>query len=82
MAQNIADFTIDIRIDGQPSCCRRLCDAGWRFEYCNETKFVSAVHPLGGKQSVVEVCQISRTGFEHKEIGEQIAMLLNGGNHQ
>lgn len=73
--------TIDLMVDGQPESCKKLYAAGWRFAYCGETRFVSAEHPLGGKQSVVEVSRIGRNGFDVDEIGNAIAMMLNGGNH-
>lgn len=76
MASN--DLTVDIRVIGQPECCQKLVEAGWRFTYQPETKFIQADHPLGGKQSIVEVIDISRNGFECDEIGNAIAMLLNG----
>ena len=58
---------VDLIVSGQPSCCEKLKAAGWMFSYDHETRFVSAEHPLGGKQSVVEVIRISRSGFD--EIG-------------
>jgi hypothetical protein len=73
---------VDLTVSGQPTCCAKLKAAGWKFSYDRETRFVSAEHPLGGKQSVVEVSRIGRSGFDADEIGEQIAMLLNGGNDQ
>jgi hypothetical protein len=39
---------------------------------------VQADHPLGGKHSVVEVIDDGHTGYECDEIGNAIAMLLNG----
>ena len=77
----LGEVTIDLMVDGQPESCKKLYAAGWRFSYCAETRFVSAEHPLGGKQSVVEVSRIGRTGFDCNEIGSAIAMMLNGGNH-
>jgi hypothetical protein len=65
-------------------------ELGWVFDYDDDTGFVSATHPKGGKRSIVEVCGIHRlmsftplsiTVAESHEIGRQIAMLLNGGNH-
>ena len=77
-----SEMTIDLRIEGQPESCKRLHADGWRFSYCPETDFVSAEHPLGGKQSVVQVLRVGRTGFDAHEIGRAIAMMLNGGNHR
>jgi hypothetical protein len=77
----LGTFTIDLIVEGQPESCKKLYDAGWRFSYCEQTRFVSAEHPLGGKQSVVEVSLISRTEFDANDIGHSIAMMLNGGNH-
>lgn len=77
---SIGTVHVDLTIEGQPECCAKLRKAGWKFSYDKWTRFVSAEHPLGGKQSVVEVCCIARTEFEMDEIGERIAMLLNGGN--
>lgn len=76
------ELTIDLIVEGQPECCRKLYENGWRFSYCPETRFVSAEHPLGGKQSVVEVYQVGRSGFDVDELGRSIAMMLNGGNHE
>lgn len=64
----------------QPSCAKRLTSAGWRFEWQPEAGFVAAEHPLGGKQSVVRVSHVGRTGFDVNEIGQAIATMLNGGN--
>jgi hypothetical protein len=82
MAGGEIEVTIDLMVEGQPECCAALYAAGWRFSYCNETRFVSAEHPLGGKQSVVEVSRIGRSGFDTEQIGSAIAMMLNGGNHE
>jgi hypothetical protein len=79
---NIGTVTVDLIVEGQPESCKRLHHDGWRFSYCDKTRFVSAIHPLGGKQSVVEVLRIGRSGFDIDEIGNAIAMMLNGGNHQ
>ena len=75
-------ITIDLMVLGQPECCKALYLAGWRFSFDSDTRFVSAEHPLGEKQSVVEVLRVGRTGFDANEIGQAIAMMLNGGNHQ
>lgn len=64
----------------QPECCRRLMEVGWKFSYSDG--FVSAEHPLGGKQTVVEVYGISRPGFEVDQIGKAIVALLTGGNDE
>jgi hypothetical protein len=72
------EYAVDIRVVGQPECCRKLVEAGWKFTYQPATKFIQADHPLGGKQSIVEVIDIGRTEIECDEIGKAIAMLLNG----
>lgn len=72
------EATVNITVVGQPECCRKLVDAGWVFRWEPEARFVSAEHPLGGKQSIVQVYDRCRTGFEVNQIGEAIAMLLNG----
>lgn len=54
--------------------------AGWRFEYDDETRFVGAEHPRGGKFSV---CKIHATGQGAKfriEVGQAIAGMLNRGD--
>lgn len=79
-SKDVAKMTIHLTVEGKPECCRKLREAGWKFDYCPVTRFVSARHPLGGVQSVVEVYHVSRTTFDADEIGRQIAMLLNGGN--
>lgn len=61
----------------QPECVRQLVEAGWRFKWDAETSFVSAEHPLGGKQSVVEVLPVGRNGFDRNQIGQSIEELLN-----
>lgn len=62
----------------QPECCRKLVSAGWKFAWCGQdVGFVIAEHPLGGKQSVVEVCRVSISGFDADEIGRAIADLMN-----
>jgi len=78
--KDVLSVNVNLTIEGQPQCCAKLREAGWRFDYDTETRFVSASHPLGGKQSVVEIHRICRTKFDTDEIGQQIAMLLNGGN--
>ena len=79
---SIGTVTVDLVVKGQPESCKKLHAAGWRFSYCNKTRFVSARHPLGGKLSVVEVLRTSPVGLDVDEIGNAIAMMLNGGNHQ
>lgn len=78
----VGELTIDLTVEGQPECCKKLYASGWRFAYCPETRFVSAEHPLGGKQSVVEVYRVGRSGFDVDELGRAISMMLNGGNHE
>lgn len=72
------EYTVDLRVVGQPQCCKALRLGGWVFRWDRDTRFVSAEHPRGGKQSVVSVCNIGRSGFDVDEIGRQITMLLNG----
>lgn len=62
----------------QPMCCKKLVELGWEFKWDPKTRFVAANHPLGGCQSVVEVCLSGRSGFDINEIGREIALLLNG----
>ena len=64
--------------DNQPEWCQKLVKAGWRFRYDPATRFVSAEHPLGGKQSIAEIMRIGRDGFDVDELGEQLAAFLNG----
>ncbi len=78
---SVGTVTIDLIVEGQPECCKALHAAGWRFKFDSDTLFVSAEHPLGGKQSIVEVSRVGRTKFDANEIGQAIAMMLNGGNH-
>ena len=69
--------------DGQPEWCQKLVKSGWRFRYDPATRFVSAEHPLGGKQSIAEIIWIARTGFDADGFGRQIAAMLNGAsNHR
>lgn len=48
-------------------------DNGWEFKYNPSTKYVSAEHKNGGKQSVCEV----KNGFDDKAFGHFIADCLN-----
>ena len=64
--------------DNQPEWCQKLVKAGWRFRYDPATRFVSAEHPLGGKQSIAEIMRIGRDGFDVDELGELLAAILNG----
>jgi hypothetical protein len=73
-----SDITVDIRVVGQPECCRKLKEAGWTFEYQPSVKFIQGNNPKGGKISVIQVISISRYAFDCDEIGNAIAMLLNG----
>ena len=77
----LGELTIDLMIEGQPETCKRLTKARWKFSYCSETRFITAEHPLSGKQSVGIILRISRTDFDMNEIGDAIAMMLNGENH-
>lgn len=79
MASNVGNVTINLHKIGQPECCKKLREAGWKFSYSRECMYVGAEHPLGGKKSVVEVMRVCRNGFDEHEIGEAIASLLNGG---
>ena len=63
---------------GQPEWCRKLIEVGWRFSYDPATRFVSAEHPLGGRQSIAEIMRIGRTGFDADEVGRRLAEMLNG----
>ena len=76
---NAEDLQIDLRVVGQPECCRGLREKGWKFSYNEDTWFVYAEHPFGGRRTVVEVLRRGLSLQEINEIGEQIAMLLNGG---
>lgn len=67
--------------DNHPEWCRKLVKTGWRFRYDPATRFVSAEHPLGGKQSIAEIMRIARTGFDANEFGRLIAAMLNGLNN-
>ena len=67
--------------DGQPEWCQKLVEAGWRFRYDPATRFVSAEHPLGGKQSIAEIMRIGRTGFDPDEFGRRFAAMLNESNN-
>jgi hypothetical protein len=84
-------LTVDLLVEGQPECCARLCEQGWKFKYDEDAGFVLATHPMGGKKSIVEVMGVHRllsfsplpiAVSDSHEIGRQIAMLLNGGNHR
>lgn len=61
------------------SPCQELLDGGWQFSYCPDTWFVSAEHPHGGKQSIVEVSRMRWSEKESHDMGHAIATLLNGG---
>lgn len=66
-------------MNNQPECCRKLVEAGWEFHWCGDgVSFVAAEHPMGGKQSVVEVLRVGRNGFDRNEIGNAITALMNG----
>jgi hypothetical protein len=58
-----------------------FADAGWKFTYDHETRFVQAEHPLGGKFSVCEVSRMTRTGggtpITWDEVGEAFAAFLS-----
>ena len=64
--------------DAQPEWCRKLVEAGWRFRYDPATRFVSAEHPFGGKQSIAEVTRTILGDFDADEFGKQLAAMLNG----
>lgn len=64
----------------QPTCCKKLVTGGWRFEYQPDTRFVEAIHHLGGKQLLVKVSMIGQSDCDVDEIGRSIAELLNGNN--
>lgn len=66
----------------QPYCAKKLVEAGWRFEWQPEAGFIAAEHPLGGKQSVIDVCRTGRSGFDRDEIGVAIAAILNGSSRE
>jgi len=72
---------VDLPLEAQPESCKKLYSAGWRFSYCSKTRFVFAEHPLGGKQSIVEVLLIGQSELDANEIGQAIATMLNGGSH-
>lgn len=85
-SKDALDVHVNLTVEGQPKRCASLREAGWRFEYDPDTRFVSAIHPRGGMQSVVELLRVRQTlsfmTVDEHEIGRQIAMLLNGGNHE
>ena len=64
--------------DGQPEWCRKLVEAGWRFRYDPATRFVSAEHPRGGKQSIAAVTRTILGDFDADDFGKQLAAMLNG----
>ena len=64
--------------DGQPEWCQKLVKAGWRFRYDPATRFVSAEHLRGGKQSIAEVTRTILGNFDADEFGKQLAAMLNG----
>ena len=64
--------------DGQPEWCRKLVKAGWRFRYDPATRFVSAEHPRGGKQSIAAVTRTILGDFDADQFGKQLAAMLNG----
>ncbi len=89
-SNDAVNLHVNLTVEGQPECCARLREQGWKFDYDEDTGFVSATHPMGGKKSFVEVMGIHRlmsfsplhiAVSDSHEIGRQIAMLLNGGNH-
>lgn len=79
MASNVGEVFVDLRIIGQPECCKKWIDAGWRFIWDRETAFIGAEHPNGGRISVLQVCRAGRKEFDIDEIGKAIEVLLNGG---
>jgi hypothetical protein len=52
-----------------------MASAGWKFAYSDQ--FISAEHPLGGRQSIVEM-RIPRRGIDIDAIGNYLAKMLNG----
>lgn len=81
MASTIAEMTIDLTVEGQPEVCKRLQSCGWCFEFDAESGYVFAQHKTGGRFPIGSVNVSTLTGESVAEIGTQIAMLLNGGNH-
>jgi hypothetical protein len=83
-SKDVLNVHVNLTVEGQPKRCAELREAGWRFEFDPETRFVSAMHSNGGQQSVVEILRVRRTlsfmTVDEDEIGRQVAMLLNGGN--
>lgn len=72
-------FICEVQDVAPVSPCQKLLDGGWQFSYCPDTWFVSAEHPHGGKQSVVEVSRMRWSEKESHDMGHSIATLLNGG---
>ena len=64
--------------DSQPEWCQKLVKAGWRFRYDPTTRFVSAEHPLGGKQNIAAVTRTMLGDFDADQFGKQLAAMLNG----
>lgn len=90
-SNDVLSVHVNLTVEGQPECCKKMRESGWVFDYDECTGFVSATHPHGGKKSIAEICGLNRLmSFsplslfvaDSHEIGRQIAMLLNGGNHE
>lgn len=79
---SLAEVTIDLIVVGQPECCEQITSRGWQFSFCDQTHFITAAHPDGGKKTIAEVYRCSLTATERRQIGDAIAMMLNGGNHK
>ena len=81
MASRIAEMTIDLTIEGQPDVCKRMCQAGGAFEFDSESGCVFFYPTAGPRFRILEVDTFTLMSSIAFEIGTQIAMLLNGGNH-
>jgi hypothetical protein len=60
----------------RPLEVEEMVSAGWKFAYSSQ--FISAEHPLGGKQSIVEMVEPRRNGIDVDAIGSYLAKMLNG----
>ena len=49
-------------------------ERGWVFHYDDDTRFVGASHPKGGKQSICEL----KNSLNNSDFGHAIAKYLNG----
>lgn len=82
MTSRIAEMTIDLTIEGQPDVCKRMRAEGGVFEFDSEIGcvFFTCVRH-GPRFRVLSLDKMTLMASSAFEIGTQITLLLNGGNH-